>query len=111
MSEPLPKNVVDQLKGEGPAFVEMLTSKGWKLYDDYMAAIEQSYKDNAVHAGELAEREDARAMWVAVRTARALPQTLLAQIRELSSQPEPADTPRPPTGRRSPRKGPSHQQE
>jgi hypothetical protein len=89
----LPVNVIDELKGEAPKIIALLASPGFEIWDKYAAAMEQAYKDNIALAESYDEFLEAKANWNAVRKARQLPLTLLAEIKAQDSESTPTDAP------------------
>ena len=88
LKEKLP-SIFEELKGEAPAFVALLESKGYKLMQSYQDQAIEAYKDMAVLAETLEEREDARQQYKALRVYRALPEMLLHLIKSLDQEPDP----------------------
>ena len=84
--------IFEELKGEAPAFIAMITSKGFELWDKYMETMEGALKENALSAETLAEREEARCDWIAFKRTRAIPLMLLDFVKALDSVSELADT-------------------
>lgn len=87
--EQAPVALVDEIKTEAPALVAMVSSKGYELWDRWAKATEQGLRDNAVQAETLAEREEARQNWLALRRFRSIPPMLAEMAKTLDSSVDP----------------------
>jgi hypothetical protein len=84
-----PKTLIDEIKSEAPALVAMVAGRGYELWDAWAKATEQALRDNAVVAETLAEREEARLNWLALRRFRSIPPMLADMARTLDSSFDP----------------------
>lgn len=91
----LPKDLTDRIKESGPLLNAMLSSEGFKLWDEWSGAIEEGLKQNALIADTLEEREEARNEWLAMKKMRYVPVMLhqMAQGPVTPSENAPADLP------------------
>ena len=92
MTDPV-KDIDEELKGEAPAFIAMMTSKGYDLWDKYAATMEAAYKESILYAKTFEEWQEAKSNFDAVQRARRLPQILLERIMNMTSETELTETP------------------
>lgn len=81
--EQTPRGLIEEIKGEAPALVALVTGKGYEMWERWADATELSLKDNAIFGDDLVEREEARQNLLALRRLRAIPPLLADMARVL----------------------------